>query len=115
MNGDSVVSSLMVRASIFVAFSATLLPFQLGAQTPAQRTILEAFRDSVDRATDSAGLAGLEARIVAAMRRNRASPNGSTTSMSGKGRRISSWSPSRCWAGGMSKSRNDERQRILPR
>ena len=74
MNAASVVSNVMFRASIFVAFSAMLLPSQSGGQTPAQRTVLEAFRDSVDRATDSAGLAGLEARIVASMRRNRASP-----------------------------------------
>jgi tetratricopeptide (TPR) repeat protein len=51
-----------------------LHPAISGAQTPAQRTVLEAFRDSVDRATDSASLAGLEARIVTGMRRNRASP-----------------------------------------
>jgi GWxTD domain-containing protein len=74
MNAASVVSTLMVRTSVVLAFSAMLLPSISGAQTPAQRTVLEAFRDSVERATDSAGLAGLEARIVAAMRRNRASP-----------------------------------------
>jgi GWxTD domain-containing protein len=74
MNAATVVSTLMVRAPVFVALWAMLLPSISGAQTPAQRTVLEAFRDSVDRATDSAGLAGLEARIVAAMRRNRASP-----------------------------------------
>jgi GWxTD domain-containing protein len=56
------------------ALLTALSPAPAPAQTAAQRIVLEAFRDSVDRATDSAGLAGLEARIVAAMRRNRASP-----------------------------------------
>lgn len=74
MNAATVVSQLMVRASVFAACLAALLPSNSGAQTPAQRTVLEAFRDSVERATDSAGLAGLEVRIVAGMRRNRASP-----------------------------------------
>ena len=74
MNAALLVSKLMVRATVFLALGAVLHPAISRAQTPAQRTVLEAFRDSVDRATDSASLAGLEARIVAGMRRNRASP-----------------------------------------
>src|SRR5688572_27426802 len=65
---------LMSRACLSLAVLGLLAPASAIAQTPAQRTVLEAFRDSVQRATDSTGLAGLEARIVAAMRRNRASP-----------------------------------------
>lgn len=42
------------------------------AQTPAQRTVLEAFRDSLDRVGDSLGLSQVEARMVAALRRDRA-------------------------------------------
>ena len=66
--------TLMSRVFLLLAFLAMLPPAPAGAQTSAQRTVLEAFRDSVERATDSASLAGLEARIVAGMRRNRASP-----------------------------------------
>ena len=62
----------MTRVPLLLALLAMLPVAPAPAQTPAQRIVLEAFRDSVDRATDSTGLAGLEARIVAAMRRNRA-------------------------------------------
>lgn len=44
------------------------------AQTPAQRTLLEAFRDSLQVVTDSIGLARVEASMVANLRQNRASP-----------------------------------------
>ena len=42
------------------------------AQTPAQRTVLEAFRDSLERVGDSLGLARTEAGMVALMVRGRA-------------------------------------------
>lgn len=74
MNVVSLVSQLMSRTLPLLALGA-LLPFAgLRAQTAAQRTVLEAFRDSVERATDSAGLAALEFRIVSGMQRNRAIP-----------------------------------------
>lgn len=41
------------------------------AQTPAQRTVIEAFRDSLERASDSSGLRVLEASLVQEVRRNR--------------------------------------------
>ncbi len=55
---------------VFVAFA----PAAAVAQTAGQRTVLEAFRDSLARATDSLGLARVEASMVAGMRRNRANP-----------------------------------------
>lgn len=41
------------------------------AQSPAQRTLVGAFRDSLARVTDTAGLAGLERQAVRAVRGNR--------------------------------------------
>jgi hypothetical protein len=41
------------------------------AQTPAQRTVIEAFRDSLERASDSSGLRVLETSLVQEVRRNR--------------------------------------------
>jgi len=43
----------------------------VAAQTPSQRTLIEAFRDSLDRAADSVALARLEARLVAGTRGSR--------------------------------------------
>lgn len=74
MNASSVVSRVMSRALSIVVLATTLPLASAQGQTPAQRTVLEAFRDSLERASDSAGLAGLEARIVTGMRPNRASP-----------------------------------------
>lgn len=74
MNAAAVVSQLMVRTFLLLGLTAVLPLSAARGQTPAQRTVLEAFRDSVVRATDSASLGGLEARIVSGMRRNRASP-----------------------------------------
>lgn len=41
------------------------------AQSSGQRTIIEAFRDSLDRSTDSLALARLETRLVESVRRDR--------------------------------------------
>lgn len=46
----------------------------LAAQTEAQRILMNAFRDSLDRAADSAGLVRLEARLVQDARRARPDP-----------------------------------------
>jgi len=74
VNAASVVSQLMSRTLSLLVLATALPLADATGQTPSQRTVLEAFRDSVERASDSAGLAGLEARIVTGMRSNRASP-----------------------------------------
>ena len=67
------VSHLMqLKAFLLAALGVSFGPAPALAQTPAQRTILEAFRDSLARAGDSLALARLEAGMVSSLRTNRA-------------------------------------------
>ena len=49
----------------------TLAVAPAAAQTPSQRTLIEAFRDSLERVTDSVALARLEAQLVATTKAGR--------------------------------------------
>ncbi|HEX9754568.1 MAG TPA: GWxTD domain-containing protein [Gemmatimonadales bacterium] len=53
---------------------AVSAPAGVAAQTQAQRTLIEAFRDSLDQAPDSTGLVRLDTRIVRDVQRARPDP-----------------------------------------
>lgn len=62
----------LILLSLLVAASAS----PAAAQSSAQRTVIEAFRDSLERATDPLGLARLEVRIVDEIREERSNGMG---------------------------------------
>jgi GWxTD domain-containing protein len=66
----------MKRASCLSLFLllAVLAPVGVAAQTQAQRTLIEAFRDSLDQAPDSTGLVRLDTRMVRGVQRARPDP-----------------------------------------
>jgi GWxTD domain-containing protein len=66
------MSPLRVRLPAALTAVALASASAATAQTPAQRTVIEAFRDSLARAVDSTSLARLEAGLVGEVRRNRA-------------------------------------------
>jgi GWxTD domain-containing protein len=61
-----------LKSLMLAALGVSLGSAPVMAQTPAERTILEAFRDSLARAGDSLGLSRVEAGMVSSMRRDRA-------------------------------------------
>jgi len=61
------VSRALVRALPLVLGGGLVTVGPALAQSPAQRTIIQAFRDSLARTVDSAGLARLETRLVNAV------------------------------------------------
>ncbi|HEX9166077.1 MAG TPA: hypothetical protein VF862_09210, partial [Gemmatimonadales bacterium] len=54
---------------------AAALAVPAAGQTPAQRTLMEAFRDSIGRSTDTAALGQLERKAVQRVRGNRGTPS----------------------------------------
>jgi len=68
---SSSVMMPMLRTCPYLLFAALVATAPARAQSAAQRTVIEAFRDSLDRATDSAGLARLDAQLVERIRGDR--------------------------------------------
>ena len=63
---------MQLKAFLLAALGVSFGSAPALAQTPAQRTILEAFRDSLARAGDSLALARVEAGMVSSLGKNRA-------------------------------------------